>query len=203
LSYFINMNLARITALTMLIINFTYIQCYTLYPTNSIEGYIAWLLFPVLFIVIRLSDFYYILHALRYFFLFFFASAGIWKFVQGGIFNVDQMSGILLYQHKEYLISSPDNWYSSFIYWLVKHSTISFLLYAGATVLELSFFIGFFTIKKDHLLAAAFILFLMLDVLFMRISYFEITPFLLTLLYSKYTPPITSGDYKMRQTSFR
>jgi hypothetical protein len=78
----------------MLIVNWTYIQSYTLYPTNSIEGHVAWLIFPVLFLFKSERTFLLLFEALRYFFLFAMVSSGIWKFLQGGIFHIDQMSGI-------------------------------------------------------------------------------------------------------------
>jgi hypothetical protein len=136
------------------------------------------------------------LHALRYFLLFFFTSAAVWKFVQGGIFSIEQMSGILLFQHKEYLTSSPHSWYASFIYWLIKHTYISYSLYFAATILELSFAIGFFTKRYDRFLTGASILFLLADVFFMRIPYWDVAPFLLTLIFSKYhlQPVILQND---------
>jgi hypothetical protein len=136
---------------------------------------------------LNVKTFYFLLHGLRYFFLFFFSSAGIWKIVQQGIFNIEQMSGVLLYQHKEYLTSSS-NWYSTAVLWLINHSSISYLLYFAAFLVELSFIIGFFTKKFDLFLAAAFLLFLLMDILLMRINYAEVSPFLLTLIYSRYRP---------------
>jgi hypothetical protein len=192
LAYKRNIRVAGVVAVIMLVINYTYVQCYTLYPAVSIEGFIAWLLFPFLLMTSNLTSFYFVLQALRYFLLFFFTSAGIWKFVQGGILNVDQMSGILLYQHKEYLTSSPDFWYTTFTYWLIGHPHISYLLYAAATLLELSFITGFFTIKYDRFFAFAFILFLLTDMFFMRIPYWDVTPFLITLVFSKYALPAST-----------
>ncbi len=190
LAWLKSIKLASAAAVLMLVVNYTYIECYTLYPANSIESYSPWLLFPFLFMVSNLRSFYFILHALRYFFLFFFVSAAVWKFVQGGIFNIDQMSGVLLFQHKEYLASSPGFWYTSFIYWLISYRYVSYFLYVAATLLELSFITGFFTKKYDRLLAAAFILFILADILFMRIPYWEVSPFLITFLFSKYSLPL-------------
>lgn len=177
--------LAMGVAIVMLCINWLYIQCYTLYPTNSIESYTAWLLFPFLFMTINLQSFYFVFQALRYFFLFFFASAGIWKILQGSVLNEEQMSGILLLQHKEYLIDAH-NFYSFCIYWLIEHRIVSYCLFLFATILEISFVIGFFTRKYDRILILLFILFLLADVLCMRIPYWEVTPFLLTLQYSRH-----------------
>ena len=177
---------STVIAIIMLVINWVYIQCYTLYPTSSIESFIGWLLFPVLFTTTSLRSFYFVLHALRYFFLFLFASAGLWKLVQQGIFNVDQMSGVLLYQHKEFLTSAPDYWLTHFFYWMINHPLVGYLIYVLGTLLELSFLTGFFTRKFDRILLYAFILFLLLDLFLMRIYYWELSPFMITLIYSRY-----------------
>lgn len=189
LCYKISTKASTVAAVAMLFVNIIYIQCYTLYPANSIESFIAWLLFPLLFMTQTLQGFYLVLNGLRYFILFFFASAGIWKIAQGGIFNLGEMSGILLYQHKEYLISSPTSGFTTFIYWLVEHPKIGYLLYFIATAIELFFITGFFTKRLDKLLILAFFAFIIMDVIIMRIPYFEITPFLLALLFSKYAIP--------------
>lgn len=169
-----------IAALVMLLVNWIYIQCYTLYPTNSVTLYIAWLIFPVVFLVRSESVFYLLLQGLRYFFLYFFFSAGIWKIVNGGVFNPLQMSGILLDQHKEMLAGTTHWWMQSLIACLIKHTTISFILYMLVTCMELLFGAGFFTRKYDHLLAIVYLLFLLADHLIMRIPYYETLPFLLT-----------------------
>ncbi len=176
-------------AIMMLPVNWVYVQCYTLYPAGSIESFTAWLFFPVLLMAGKLRNFYYLLHGLRYFFLFFFVSAGVWKIVQGGIFNIHQMSGILLYQHSAFLVSSPGHWFTNFIYWLIAHPAVSYLIYVGATLLELSFIAGFFTTRYDRLLAAAFLLFVTMDFLLMRIYYWETLPFILLLHYARYKLP--------------
>ena len=124
---------ATVIAIIMLVVNWVYLQCYTLFPTSSIESFIGWLLFPVLFIPTSLRSFYFLLNGLRYFFLFLFASAGLWKLVQQGAFNVDQMSGVLLYQHKEFLTSSPGHWLSYFFYWIINRPLVGYLIYLLGT----------------------------------------------------------------------
>jgi len=176
---------AKPAAIGLLLINWIYIQCYTLYPTNSIEGHLAWLLFPIAFIPRNEKTFALLFNGLRYFFLFFFASAGVWKFVQGGVFSTQQMSSILLVQHKELLVATPQHWYALFIGWLINHHWISYGLYLIATVIELSFIVGFFTKRYDRLLLFGFLIFLLFDHFIMRIPYYEITPFLLALRYRK------------------
>lgn len=168
-------------AILMLIINWVYVQCYTLYPSTSIEGKTPWLLFPLIFTAGSPVTFSLLFKGLRYFFIFLFASSGVWKIMQGGIFHLDQMSGILLEQHKDFLGLSPSYWYTRFILWLITHEGVSYLLYLMTALLQLTFLTGFFVSRWDRWLGIAFILFVLMDHFFMRITYYEITPFLLTL----------------------
>lgn len=181
LHYRNNRRTAYLSAIYMLVVNWVYVQCYTLYATNSIEGHVAWLLFPFVLMPKNDETFEVLLDGLRYFFLFFFASAGLWKLVQGGVFNPAQMTGILLYQHKALIATSPGYWQTDLVLWLIKHQQISFSMYVSATVVELLFITGFFTKKYDKVLLILFVLFLVMDYIIMRIPYFEITPLVLTL----------------------
>jgi hypothetical protein len=184
----VNKNAAIVMAVLMLITNWVYIQCYTLYPTNSIESYTAWMLFPILFCMRSQQGFYFVLHGLRYFFLFFFASAGIWKLGSLTVFNHEQMSAVLLYQHADYLATSSANAYRSFINWLIQKPAVSQSLYVAGALFELLFIIGLFSKKYDRLLIIGFILFLLFDALLMRIHYWEVSAFLITMWYSKLEP---------------
>jgi len=179
-------NYIGLAGFIMLVVNWFYVQVYTLYPTNSIEGHIGWLLFPVLFMMRGLGSFYYVFHGLRFFFLYFFVSAGFWKIYEGGLFNIGQMSNLLLYQHKEQLVSSAGHWYTDFIYWMVRNPVISYMLFLLSTLMELAFLTGFFTKRYDRWLLRIFLLFIVADLIIMKINYFEVLPFLLTLYYSRY-----------------
>ena len=169
-----------VVAFIMLVINWIYVQCYTLYPTNSIDIYTVWLLFPAVFLVRDEQLFYLLFKGLRLFFLYFFLSAGLWKIRNGGVFNPLQMSGILLDQHKEMLASAAQWWMKSLIAWLIGHAYIAYALYVLVACMELCFGIGFFTRKYDGVLAAMYVIFLLADHLIMRIAYYETLPFLLT-----------------------
>lgn len=152
-----------------------------------IEGYIAFLLLPLVFSAGTPRAFYYRLHCLRILFLIIFFSSGLWKIRTGAIFNTEQMSGILLLQHAGYLVSNANDWFSRFIYFLVEHPVISYSLYLLATAIELSFAIGFFTKKYDRLFIILFCLFVAFDYFLMRINYFSWIAFTGCLYFSKYT----------------
>lgn len=178
-----------------LLVNWLYVQCYTLFPTNSIEAHIPWLLFPLLFASQSLRSFFFIMHGLRYFFLYFFFSAGVWKLVNGGAFEPTQMGAILMDQHKEFLITAPGNWQATFIYQLIAMPLAAFLLYWLSIITELFFGVGFFSRRFDRVLVFLFLLFLVFDYLIMRIPYIEVVPFLLTFLFSKYGVPVEAGKH--------
>lgn len=171
-------------AWVMLLFNFVYATCYTIYPSNSIEGHLGWMLFPVVLVCSRSFDFSLALQFIRYFFLFFFASAGIWKLRGGGVYNPDEMSGILLYQHTPLLVISPQSFLSEMYYWLIQHPLIGYLLYLAATVMELFFIIGFFTRRYDKILILLFVLFLLFDVLLMQIKYWDVAFLTIPLFFS-------------------
>lgn len=174
---------ALTVAVLMLFLNWIYIEIYALYPIVLIHWHTAWLFFPIVFLSSKLKTFSLLFEGLRYFFIFLFFSAGVWKIAMGGVFCPEQMSGVLLEQHVAQLANSPQYWQSRFYLWLIDHSVISQLVYIAACVLQLSFVVGFFTKRYDRWLVAAFLLFLVCDYLVMRIPYFEIAPLMLTLLF--------------------
>ena len=161
-----------ITAFIMLLANYSYVTIYCSYPSNSLHGHIAWLFFPFLFMCQSLRSFWFLLNGLRYYFLYFFFSAGIWKLAQQGFFYIETMSGVLQSQHKSLLTDSGKESVRADIYnWLITHPVISSLFYRAATLSELFFGVGFFTRKYDSILAFIFLLFLIFNVLIMRIDY--------------------------------
>ncbi len=151
--------------------NFAYGMMISSMSTLSIEGYIGWILIPLVFACSTTLNYHYMLQSMRYFFIMVFVSAAIWKFRAGGIFNTEQMSAILLRQHTGYLVSEPSNWFSQVIFFLSRHPYLSWSIYAVATLAELVFIIGFFTKRFDNLLIVIFISFVLFNYFFMRINY--------------------------------
>ncbi len=180
---YIKPKLISFAAIYVLLVNWIYLSCYFLYPISSYTIFVAWLIFPVIFTARKEETFHLLIDGVRYFFLYFFLSAGVWKISNGAVFNPNQLSNILIEQHKEMLTNSPDYWLSHFYQWIINNTTISFCLYLAVTVMELSFVIGFFTNRFDKVLIIIYFIFLLADYLVMRIPYYETLPFLLTLYY--------------------
>ncbi len=152
----------------------------------SIEGYIGWILFPIILSALTLTNFYYYLHAVRIIFILIFVSSALLKINSGGLFNLEQMAAILVTQHNNYLVSNPNDWFTQFIYFLVQHKAIAQSLFVAGTVTELLFAIGLFTQKYDRLLIALFCLFLALDYFLMQINYFTWMVFMGCFYFSGY-----------------
>lgn len=66
----------------MLMINWIYVLSYSLFPINSIEGHIAWLLMPLVLMTPSIGTFYHMMHGLRYFFFFFSPRRDVGKFTR-------------------------------------------------------------------------------------------------------------------------
>lgn len=152
----------------------------------SLELFVAWMLIPLVFYAASAKGFYHLLHCIRIIFILIFFTAGLWKIRAGGIFNMEQMSGILVEQHSEYLVSNSTNWFSQFVYFLVGHPAISYSLYLVGLIAELIFILGLFTRRFDTVLLVAFLFFLIADLFLMQINYFNWLVFAGLLYFSKY-----------------
>jgi hypothetical protein len=185
----ISNRLQYLLAAMIVVFNFIYALLLSSLSMLSIEGFVGWILVPLIFISRSGKGFYYSMHCIRYVFLLVFFSAGLWKIRGGAIFNIEEMSAILLRQHAPYITELPNDWFTHCVYWLANHNKISYAFYCIATIAELVFVIGFFTKRFDKLLIAAFIVFVVFDFALMRINYFAWSTFLGCLWLSKYDQP--------------
>ena len=176
----------NIVAYVTCVFTIIYSLCFSSFTYISMEGYIGWILFPLIFSAVTLSGFYYYMYAVRIIFILIFVSAAIFKIKSGAVFNVDQMGGILLTQHNNYLVSNPNNWFSKFIYYLVQHKAIAQSLFLLGTIAELSFLLGLFNARFDRLLIIIFCIFLVFDYILMQINYFTWMVFMGCFYFSSY-----------------
>ncbi|MDP9229674.1 MAG: hypothetical protein M3O67_03255 [Bacteroidota bacterium] len=115
--------------------------------------------------------FYNILALCRYFFIYLFVSAAIWKIARGSFLNIDQFSNILISQHDDILSTNCNTIICRFYFFLIDNIYFSYALYIGAIVMELFFAIGFFTRRFDKILLLLAIIFFIFDHLIMRIPF--------------------------------
>lgn len=171
------------------IFNFIYALLISSLSASSIEGFVGWILLPLVFAFKTDRGFYYALSCVRYIFLLIFFSAGVWKIRAGGIFNAEQMSGILAMQHSAYIAANNNEWFTGVVKYLIGHSRVSYILYLAGAIGEFAFCIGFFTKKFDRLLITIFLFFVLFNFILMRINYFSWVAFLGCLWFSKYSEP--------------
>ncbi|ULQ57275.1 hypothetical protein KJS94_03555 [Flavihumibacter rivuli] len=170
--------------LLLLCYNFCYASIAAACGLHTVEMQLSWLLMPLLFLHIHEKHWIQLFHFMRAFFLFYFASAGIWKLLRGSLFSKEHFVNVLLLQHKELLALDPDGWQAEGIYWLVNHPLVCQLVFVLATAIELFFLAGFFTLRFDRLLFWLYVAFVVADIFLMRILYAETIPLAMVLLFS-------------------
>ena len=114
----------------------------------------------------------------RYYLLFVFVSAAIFKITNGGLFHADQFVHILENQHVDLSILNPTSLTYQISLWLIDHPIIATILWLLFFACELVFIIGFFTKKHDLFLAFVLILIIVHTYILMRISLFDFMLFL-------------------------
>ncbi len=103
------------------------------------EPYLVYFVFSFLFIVNREDKFYSILSLCRFYFLYIFFSAAIWKIFRGAVFNLPEMSNILIFQHNDVLNTDCHSFFCRVCYYLIDHPAVSYLFYAAGVLLEVFF----------------------------------------------------------------
>lgn len=153
----------------------------------SIEVFVVWMMLPLLFCYSTVKGFYYNMHILRIIFIIIFFSSALWKITSGGIFNKEQMAGVLLFQHAAYLTSNNNSLITKSIYYLVQHQLLAYCLYLAVFIGEFSFAVGFFTRKYDRFLIFILTTFLFFDYTIMFINYFAWMAFMGCFYFSRYS----------------
>ncbi len=138
------------------------------------EPFILFFLLALAFIPNRPDRFYLLISGCRFYFLYIFVSAAIWKITQGAVFNGEEMSRILLLHHTDLLAGACTSLSCRIYTWLIMHPPIAQALYVAGALLEGSFLIGFFTRRFDRWLIVLAAVFVVADLLLMRIPYWTI-----------------------------
>lgn len=119
---------------------------------------------------------------IRYYWLYVFASAGLWKVLRGSAFHDGQLSSILMAQQLDMLLQHPDSWKAHLIQYLISHKQVANTVLLINVALQLSFLIGFFTRRFDYLLIGLSLLFCVANYFVMHIISAELLVLNLTLL---------------------
>ena len=149
---------------------------------NYQSGYLLVLL-PLLFSNINRKQI--VFEFTRYFILFFYISAAYFKITSGSLFSNDHFSNAIINQFTPYFLEQSYSVRTNINLFLITHSSVTSFLYIGATLLELSAFIGFFTKRFDTYLAIFILLFHFTNWFIMDIAPIGQIAFICTLFFSK------------------
>lgn len=112
--------------------------------------------------------------SIRYYACFMMGSAGLWKIYRGTAWVSGHMQKVLEIQHAELLIKDRDGLYTGMIQFLISNGFWADMLWYGALLLELSFWLGFFSFKADRWLMLALLFFVVADYLLMGLAFWPL-----------------------------
>lgn len=118
----------------------------------------------------------------RYYWLYIFSSAALWKIFRGTVFYKEQLSNILKSQQLDLLLQNPDSMQARAVQYLIAHPGISHTVLIANVILQLSFLIGFFTKRYDAVLFCVAIIFCVANYFVMSIVSAELLILNLTLI---------------------
>lgn len=177
--------------LTLCIFFGLYILIIYCFPTLSIRKYLGLVLIPIAFTFSTSKRYYSYLELMRYYILFVFTSASLWKIFRGVALDTNHMQLSLKAQHIDNLVNYPSHHVTDLVSTFIHDPVICSMIFLLAILFQLSFGIGFFTKKYDKALAIFLIIFIISDYLVMKIEYWEFLVFLPLLLGSY--PSATEG----------
>jgi hypothetical protein len=173
---------------------FFYLLLQNLFLQIHLESFVGFLVLSLLFWTKRVTTFNGIIKLTRLLFLYVFFSAALWKIFRGSFFYPEQMQNLLIMHHAQYLSNDCHTFLCDLYRYLIVNPHLAQGLYIIATILELSFMIGWFTKAYDKRLLALALLFFAADHVLMLIPYWQIMVSGITLW------PFIQGETKIRST---
>ncbi len=126
-----------------------YFVTHTTYANHHYRPIIGLLFAGIPFAFRSLDRFDRSFQALRYYVLFLYTSAGLYKVFRGSWLNMDQMTNIIENTQLELLLTHGDGWHAQLFTWLLINEWAGWALFFACTVMETLFIIGFFTRRWD------------------------------------------------------
>ncbi|MEO8821542.1 MAG: hypothetical protein ABI374_11910 [Ginsengibacter sp.] len=130
---------------------FVYYVIFNSYGAHHTHSLVAVLIAPVPFLFPKKS-FTFSWQALRYFLLFIYSAAFLWKFFRFSWLQTDQ--GILIVKKNltPYLYFNPHTFLADIYFWLLNNPIFIEVIFFAGFILEGFFIVGFFTRKYDKAL---------------------------------------------------
>ncbi len=126
-----------------------YFVTHTTYANHHYRPIIGLLFAGIPFVFRSLDRFIWSFQALRYYVLFLYTSAGLYKVFRGSWLNMDQMTSIIENTQLELLLTHGEGRHAQFFTLLLQYEWAGWTLFFACTVMETLFLIGFFTRRWD------------------------------------------------------
>ena len=188
----------RLYVWSFIVLYFIYFITFNTFGAHHTNHKIGLLLIAIPFTVTDYKSFNYLWQGLRYFLLFAWADAFLWKFFRLAWLHADQ--GILIMKKNvaAILYFEPNSWKADLYRWLLQHPGWVNGGYIFGVVMEAAFIVGFFTRKYDKYL---FVLSILLPIGFWLIAdayFFQLMILNLTLInfHKVYEPRRFAGRWK-------
>ena len=174
--------LNRIYAIAFFLLLVIYFFTYNLVTGHHYHSLVGVVVIAVPFFTKNETRFNLLWETVRYYCLYIFASAALWKIFRGSVFYTDQLSNILKPQQLDFLLQQPDSFQAHIVEYLIVHPQTSHIVLMANVLVQLSFMVGFFTKKFDHLLFLLAVVFCIANYMVMNIVSAELLILNLTLL---------------------
>ncbi len=175
------LTLNRIFAFSFTVLALLYFMLFNIIAGHHYHSLVGLVVISIPFWSNREERFNFLWQGARYYLLYIFASAALWKIARGSAFSPHQLSNILMAQHVDFLYQHPDALRAKIAAYLITHPAISFGLLLANVLVQLSFAIGFFTKKFDTILFYLALLFVVANYFVMGIVSSELLILTLTL----------------------
>lgn len=131
---------------------FVYFITFNTFGGHHTNHKIGFLLIAIPFTVSNYKSFNFLWQGLRYFLLFAYVDAFLWKFVRMAWLHADQGMLIMKKNQAAYLYFESDTVQAGLYRWLLLHPALVSGTYIAGVIMEGLFLIGFFTRKYDKFL---------------------------------------------------
>lgn len=99
-------------------------------------------------------------------------TAGFFKLYHGAWLSMESFSAVLSNQHAAYFYFNPNTLRTIISQWIIQNPSVGLLFFGTSMLLQLSFFIGFWTKKYDKLLVMGIVVFHLMDWFLMNLGVF-------------------------------
>ncbi len=180
IAFAISLNRVFIIAFSFLLL--AYFFTYNMVTGHHYHGLIGAILVTIPFWTKNETRFNLLWDAVRFYWLYIFASAALWKILRGSVFYTEQLSNILKAQQLDLLLQQPGTFRAEVARYLIANPDVSHWVLIINVIVQLCFMVGFITKKFDLLLFILAIVFCMANYFVMSIISAELLILNLTLL---------------------